>query len=188
MPEIEFSFGRYKQFISQFRSAVGVGRSLTKDDNQVVVTNGNTAFRFSVGDLYLNAIRSRTSDFRTLDRDNYSQMGIPADWSVTGGKIRTAFASENPTGTDIALIILTTSEAARSQVVYTVIQKLLSCDSASLKWTELTPLLIGSWIFNIKENHKRRPIKYGALRTRDYYNEKARGAVSVLLKKKYIVD
>ncbi|MEP3478775.1 MAG: hypothetical protein ABJZ55_05980 [Fuerstiella sp.] len=188
MTELAFNIGRYKQFISCFRLAVGVGRALTAADDQVVVTNGGTAFRYSVGDLYLNAIRRGTDDFRKLDRDNYSQMGISDTLKITGAKIKAAFQSTNPAGAEIAMIILATSEAARSQVVYTAIQRLLRDYSAVIEWREFTPILIGSWIFNIKENHKRRPIRYGALRNRDYYNKKAQDAISGLIKKTYIVD
>ncbi|MCO8124694.1 hypothetical protein NHH03_23345 [Stieleria sp. TO1_6] len=113
-----------------------------------------------------------------FDRHNYSQMGIDDSYAVGGGKIAAALAAEDPRNEEMAMINLATAEAARSQVVYQIIVRMLYDPRKKLPWSEFKPILIGSWIFNTTENHKTKPIQYGALGAADYYNAKAKNAIA----------
>jgi len=178
---IVFSIKRYKSSVSLLRQALGVGVPANRDGDVVDVQNGTTTFRFNVKDLYLTHMKLDTDpDWREIKRHNYSQMGIQDDFLISGGKIRSATGVPIPSGTHLALVIVATAEAARSQVVYKIVQQMLQTPALKLTWGQLKPLLIGSWILNTQENHKRRPISYGALRSRDYYNAEAVNAINAI--------
>ncbi len=179
---IDFSLRRYKLSVSALRNGLGVGVPENRDDGTLEVECGSNHFLFNVEDLYMTHMKLATdAAWSKITRHNYSQMGIADSYKVTGTKIRGAFEGGIPSGSDLAMVILATSEAARSQVVYQVIQQTLQSPLRKLTWGQISPLLIGSWAFNTKENHKTRPIKYGALRRLDYYNTKAMDAIKVII-------
>ena len=185
---MELRLSRYKSFISEFREGLGVGHPHNRDGDVVDVHCDPNYFRFNVEDLYLTHLKTDTTDWRELTRHNYSQMGIKDEFIIGGNKIKQAFDAVGPTGTDLAMVILATSEAARSQVVYQVMQQMLHDFRRKLTWGTIKPMLIGSWIFNIAENHKTRPIKYGALGSHDYYNAKAISAMKEIRKAGFHLD
>ncbi|MDA1018218.1 MAG: hypothetical protein O3A00_27660 [Planctomycetota bacterium] len=186
---IEFKLSRYRSFISEFRQSLGVGVPENRDGDLVEAHCAPNSYRFNVADLYMTHIKGDSqTDWRKITRHNYSQMGITDSFTISGGKIVGAFGVEQPSGTDLALVVLATSEAARSQVVYQIIQQMLHDPSRTLTWAQIKPMLIGSWIFNIKENHKTRPIKYGALGSRDYYNEKAVNSIQQIRQSRFHLD
>lgn len=185
---IELKLNQYKTFVKEFRNQLGVGVPANRVDGVVDVHCEPNYFRFNIEDLYLTHMSSDGATWREITRHNYSQMGIVDEFSISGGKITGAFDVSLPSGTDLALVIIATSEAARSQAVYQVVQQLLHSNSLRLSWGTLKPMLIGSWIFNIEENTKTRPIKYGALGTRDYYNEKAVNAMKAIREAGFHLD
>ena len=176
----EFNLSQYKNSIKELRHELGVGFPANRGGDVVEVQCDPNWFRFNVSDLYLTHMKTGGGDWAEIKKHNYSQMGIADDFDVKRGKIVEGFEQALPKGTKLAMVILATSEAARSQVVYRVVQQVLKNYSLKVPWSTLKDLLIGSWIHNIEENHKTRPIKYGALDTRDYYNEKATNAIKAI--------
>jgi len=186
---IEFRVQRYKNSISMLRHAVGVGVPENRGSGSVEVVCGNMNFRYQIQDIYLTHMKETSaSTWSEIKKHNYSQMQISDTFQVNGTKIRNALSKSMPSGPELALVILATSEAVRSQVIYQVVQQMLNKFNLKLSWSELTPILIGSWAHNTKENHKRRPIKYGALRDTDYYNKKATDAIQVIRQAGFMVQ
>ncbi|WP_420468213.1 hypothetical protein [Panacagrimonas sp.] len=177
---IELKLTGYKTFVKEFRNALGVGVPANRGGDVVDVNCAPNSFRYKVSDLYLTHMKTGAADWREITRHNYSQMGIEDEFVIGGSRIVSAFDVALPSGTDLVMVILATSEAARSQLVYRIVQQMLQDPRRKLTWGQIKPLLIGSWIFNISENHKRRPIHYGALGTSDYYNDKAVDAIKAI--------
>ena len=146
---IEFRIQRYRNSISQLRNAVGVGVPANRGDGSVEVVAGEMNFRYQIEDIYLTHMkRADVSVWSEIEKHNYSQMRIPDAFQVKGNRIRGALGKTMQTGPDLALVILATSEAVRSQVIYQIVQQMLSKFNLTLTWSQLAPILIGSWAHN----------------------------------------
>ena len=170
---ITFSCSNYKKSITSLRHSLGVGVPANRGEGNVAVRNGTIIFRFRIKDLYLTHRKTSLDDvnWREIKSRNYSQMKFSENTLISGGNIRSALQVPHAQNANLMRVIVATSEAARSQVVYQIVQQMLK-SSRSLTWSEIEPLLIGTWIFNIRKNHKRRPIQSGALGSRDYYRDR----------------
>ena len=178
---VEFSFRRYKSSIAALRTAVGMGVPENREGEGVVMDTGVNHFLINRENIYLTHQRlPGEEDWNEITRHNYSQMGLLDSFEISGGKFNRALEVERPSGSDLALVIIATSEAIRSRVVYQMVQQMKGRLNLKVTWGALKPLLIGSWIENIKENHKRRPIEYGALGPMDYYNRSAKEAIQAI--------
>lgn len=183
-----FSTNRYRQSISQLREALGVGVPQNRGTGVVEVENqGVNYFRFNIADLYMTHLSEDGANWTEIDRPNYAQMRIDDSFAISGFRIKNAFQLRQPHDGDLALVIIGTAEAVRSHVVYQVVQQMFSHPGKKMEWGELKPLLIGSWAFNAKENHKRKPLEYGPLGANDYYNPKAIKAIQAIRKTGYQV-
>jgi hypothetical protein len=90
------------------------------------------------------------------------------------------------------IIIAITSEAARSQVVYQVIQRVLHSTRLEVAWSGLSPLFGVRGRYTAQQttrtgrregyHHKSKPIGFGPLGVRDHYNEPAAVAAMEALK------
>ena len=180
---VEFSLRRYKSSITALRTAVGMGVPENREGDGVVLDTGSNHFLINRENIYLTHQRlPDETDWNEITRHNYSQMGLLDSFEISGGKINRALDVPTPAGTDLALVIIATAEAVRSRVVYQMVQQMKGNLNTKVAWGDLKPLLIGSWIENIKENHKRRPIEYGALGPFDYYNRSAKDAIRAIQK------
>ena len=113
-------------------------------------------------------------------------MGIADDYAITSHLIEQAcLFSATAGGPLLAVAILTIAEAARSQVVYQVMQQLLQSPARQVQWGEIVPLL-RVWGEYTTDHHKRKPKVYGALGVRDYYEDG--GAVGALQKRGFTID
>lgn len=165
---IRWNASNYRQFIRDFREAAGIGTPSTSASIEVEAGAGR-AFRYAGGSLYLTEVREPNRTWQQVSRGNYAQMGIVGT-TITGGQIRTSITNGYALGGPVcAAIVLVTSEAARSQVVYQIVQQLLHSPRTA-KWDDLLPLL-RVWGQYTTHNHKHRPIQYGPLGVRDYYRD-----------------
>lgn len=180
---MNLTLNNYKKFISDFRHELGVGYPPNRQQQYVDLVGNPLSFRYQVSDLYLVYTKRDNGEWIKLTRGNYAQMAIYDDSVIGRHKIREAVQGN---GT-LALAILATAEAARSQVIYQIIQQMLQDGHKQLEWRDFKPILIGSWIYNTSEHHKRRPIEYGALRRDDYYNKEAKDAITAIIEKRFML-
>lgn len=169
--EVKFDFNNYRQFIIDFRSALGVGSSKVRISSEPVdvICGANRGFRYSYDNLYLTHIRTFSGGaWKSIGScDNYSQLGVNrTEAPITGQSIQNACLYDTElNGPARALVMVVTSEAARSRVVYQVIQQVLQGKITT--WNALLPLL-RNWGNYTNGFHKRRPVHYGPLGLRDY--------------------
>lgn len=185
---VDLNLNSYKAFVKTFRGELGVGLPAKRVAGAVEVNCAPNSYRYNIMDLYLTHIRVGAADWRPLQRHNYAQMGVDESYEIKGSRIKAAFQQSPPIGQNLMMVILATAEAARSQVVYQIVQQLLQNAERRLTWGVLKPLLIGSWILNTEENHKRRPIHFGALRASDYYNDEAVQAIKAIVKLGFLLE
>ena len=188
---VAFDLADYRTSISRFRQAVGIGGGASSM-GQVVVQMARApgevpAFRFNTQDVYMTAVR-KGGQWQPIVRGNYAQMGIDDNYEIDAHQVQQAcIFAPSPTGTNLAVAVLTIAESARSQVVYQVMQQILQSRRAA-KWSEILPLL-RVWGEFTTDHHKRKPKVYGALGVRDYFDDKgAEGAITALRARGFVID
>jgi hypothetical protein len=182
---------QYRSFINDFRQTVGIGGSASSRGQVLVEVPSapkGAAFRFNCDDVYLNHVRA-DGEGHDITRGNYAQMGVGLDFMVDASQIDLALRFPCPAPSPrLAVAILATAEAARSQVIYQVTQQILHWRGSANWNTELLPLL-RLWGEFTTDHHKRRPKSYGALGVRDYYDERnASKAIDSLRKRGFTID
>jgi hypothetical protein len=110
---------------------------------------------------------------------------------VEGVRSLVAPLSPPPTaGERLAVAILVTSEAARSQVTYQSVQQILQSPGVrAAAWSNDFIPLLRLWGEFTTDHHKRKPKASGALGARDYYDEpSARTAIDGLKTRGFTID
>jgi hypothetical protein len=206
---VQLNMSDYRSFIVALRAAFGVGAGFsaagasTPDDrgNPEVEVHGNHwRYGYRRSDMYLTHGKLATQATYLRLPENYNEMGgLPQ--SVNHGAILNACVSGPTARGAHALIALITSEAARSQVIYQVVQQTYH-RHRDIPYELLQPLLRmwGQYSVNQTErrephrkseryHHKSRPPAYGPLGMRDYYDDaQAQAAVAQLAKAGIQID
>ncbi len=166
---IRLDFANYRSFISEFRAANGVGVATNLQQIEVAYQDNGPAFRYQTYDLYMTHVRRPGADWKELKELNYANMNIPDAAPLTRQSIEHACLTADVfDGRSCAMVMLVTSEAARSQVVYQVVQQVLQNKPAT---RDMIAPLFNIWDLYTTKHHKCRPVKYGALGVRDYYDD-----------------
>jgi hypothetical protein len=179
---IQLTVHDYRGFIQKFRAAMGVGASVRTGSAPppatVEVATVGAVYRYQRSNLYLTHGRAAGfSAFQAL-AEHYAHMDTDIELNV--GAITNALNAAPGNARTRPIIIAITSEAARSQVVYQVIQRVLH-SNLEVAWSELQPLF-GVWgYFTVDQtqrsgrregyHHKSKPPAFGPLGVRDYYND-----------------
>jgi hypothetical protein len=211
---VQLNLLQYRSFIRDLRSALGVGantsagptQAATFDTRATTVTPTNSggpdvevhgsywSFGYRRSDLYLTHAKAATEPVYHRLPDNYHEMnGRPN--SVARGSIVNA-CTVGPSGRGAqALMALITSEAARSQVIYQVVQQSYH-SNRDIPYEIIQPLLAVWGEYSVDQSkpveshrkaeryhHKSRPTAYGPLGVRDYYDDpNARAAMKEIEK------
>jgi hypothetical protein len=192
---VTLDLSQYRSFISEFRRAVGIG-ARSGSNGQVVVkvarARSGVAFRFNVHDVYMSDVWGTGGRWNPIQRGNYAQMGIRDDYLIDANQIEQALLYPPPptAGERLAVAILVTSEAARSQVIYQSVQQILQSPGVrAAAWSNDFIPLLRLWGEFTTDHHKRKPKAYGALGARDYYDEpSARTAIDGLKTRGFTID